>query len=78
MTLVMMQEIYQESTSKHRHQQQAFHLQHSIDILMANPTKVKYDVSDDDECESNDCRSDDNDEEYTKEELMDMCEQVHT
>ena len=44
--------------------------------LMAKPTKVKYDVSDDD-CESDDCRSDD-DEEYTKEELMDMCEQVHT
>jgi hypothetical protein len=39
---------------------------------MAKPTKVKYDVSDDDECESDDCRSDDDDE-YTKEELMDMC-----
>ena len=45
--------------------------------LMAKPTKVKYDVSDDD-CESGDCRSDDDDEEYTKEELLDMCEQVHT
>ena len=45
--------------------------------LMAKPTKVKYDVSDNDECESDDCRSDD-DEEYTKEELMDMYEQVHT
>ena len=45
--------------------------------LMAKPTKVKYNVSDNDECESDDCRSDD-DEEYTKEELMDMCEQVHT
>jgi UV DNA damage repair endonuclease len=33
-------------------------------------------VSDDD-CKSDDCRSDD-DEEYTKEELLDMCEQVHT
>ena len=43
--------------------------------LVAKPTKVKYDVSDDD-CESDDYRSDD--EEYTKEELMDMCEQVHT
>ena len=32
---------------------------------MAKPTKVKYDVSDDEE-------------EYSKEELMDMCEQVHT
>jgi hypothetical protein len=42
--------------------------------LMAKPTKIKYDTSDD-ECESDDCRSDD--EEYTKEELMDMCEQVH-
>jgi hypothetical protein len=40
--------------------------------LMAKPTKIKYDVSDDD-CESNDYRSDDN-EKYTKEELMDMCE----
>jgi hypothetical protein len=45
--------------------------------LMAKPTKVKYDMSDDDECESDDCRSDD-DEKYTKEELLDMCEQVHT
>jgi hypothetical protein len=45
---------------------------------MAKPTKVKYDVSDDDECKSDDCRSDDDDEEYTKEELLDMCEQVHT
>jgi hypothetical protein len=44
---------------------------------MAKPTKVKYDVSDDD-CESDDCRSDDEEEEYTKEELLDMCEQVHT
>ena len=44
---------------------------------MAKPTKVKYDESDDDACESDDCRSDD-DEEYTKEELLDMCEQVHT
>ena len=43
---------------------------------MAKPTKVKYDVSDDDECESDACRNDD--DEYTKEELMDMCEQVHT
>ena len=33
----------------------------------------------DDECKSDACRSDDDDdEEYTKEELMDMCEQVHT
>ena len=37
---------------------------------MAKPTKVKYDVSDDDECESDTCRNDDNDddedEEYTR------------
>jgi hypothetical protein len=46
---------------------------------MAKPTKVKYNVSDDDECESDACRSDDDEEEdYTKEELMNMCEQVHT
>ena len=52
---------------------------------MAKPTKVKYDESDDDECESesDSCRNDndnddDEDEEYTKEELLDMCEQVHT
>ena len=44
--------------------------------LMAKPTKVKYDESDD-ECESDFCRSDDDEEEYTKEELLDMCEQVH-
>ena len=41
--------------------------------LMAKPTKVKYDVSDDDECDSDACRSDD-EEEYTKEELLNMCE----
>ena len=34
-------------------------------------------MSDDDEFESDACRSDDDDEEYTKEELLDMCEQVH-
>ena len=48
--------------------------------LMAKPIKVKYDMSDDDEYESDTCRNDDNDddedEEYTKEELLDMCEQV--
>ena len=42
---------------------------------MAKPTKVKYDESDDN-CESYDCRSDD--EEDSKEELMDMLEQAHT
>jgi hypothetical protein len=42
---------------------------------MAKPTKVKYNVSDNDYCESDDCRSDDDDEEeYTKEELIDMLE----
>jgi hypothetical protein len=45
--------------------------------LIAKPTKVKYDVSDDDGCESDDYRSDDDDEDYT-EELLDMCDQVHT
>ena len=35
-------------------------------------------MSDDDECESDACRSDDDDEEYTKEELIDICEKVHT
>jgi hypothetical protein len=40
--------------------------------LMAKPTKVKYDESDD-ECESDDCRSDD-EEDYSKEELIDMCD----
>jgi hypothetical protein len=45
--------------------------------LMAKSIKVKYDVSDD-ECESDDCRSDDDNKEYTKEELLDMCKQVHT
>jgi hypothetical protein len=41
--------------------------------LMAKPTKVKYDKSDD-EYESNDCRSDE--EDYSKEELIDMCDQL--
>jgi hypothetical protein len=39
---------------------------------MAKPTKVKYDKSDD-ECKSDDYRSDE-EEDYSKEELIDMCE----
>jgi DNA repair exonuclease SbcCD ATPase subunit len=45
--------------------------------LMAKPTKVKYDECDDD-CESNDYRSDDEQEEDSKEALMDMLENAHT
>jgi len=48
--------------------------------LMAKPTKVKYDESDDD-CESDDCRSDDDDDDdddESKEELKDMLENAHT
>jgi hypothetical protein len=44
--------------------------------LMAKPTKVKYDKSDDD-CKSDDCRSGD-DEKDSKEALMDMLENAHT
>jgi hypothetical protein len=44
--------------------------------LMAKPTKIKYDESDDD-CESGDCRSDDDDKD-SKEALMDMLENAHT
>jgi hypothetical protein len=42
--------------------------------FMVKPTKVKYDESDD-ECENDDYRSDD-EEEYSKEELIDMCDQL--
>ncbi|XP_066351268.1 nucleolar protein 12-like [Miscanthus floridulus] len=49
-----------------------------LTCLMAKPTKIKYDVSHNNDCESDDCRSDEEEEEYTKEELMDMLEQVHT
>jgi hypothetical protein len=42
--------------------------------LMAKRSKVKYDESDN-ECESDDCRSDD-EEDYSKEELIDICEQL--
>jgi hypothetical protein len=38
--------------------------------LMTKPTKVKYDV-----CESDDCRSDD-EEDYSKDELIEICEQL--
>jgi methionyl-tRNA synthetase len=41
---------------------------------MAKPTKVKYDESDD-ECESDDYKSND-EEDYSKEELIDMCDQL--
>jgi hypothetical protein len=44
--------------------------------LMAKPTKVKYDKSDD-ECESEDCRSDD-EEDYSKDELIEIREQLST
>jgi hypothetical protein len=43
---------------------------------MAKPTNVKYDESDD-ECESDDCRSD-NEEDYSKDELIEICEQLST
>jgi hypothetical protein len=39
---------------------------------VAKPTKVKYDKSDD-ECD--DCRSDD-EEDYSKEKLINMCDQL--
>jgi hypothetical protein len=39
---------------------------------VAKPTKVKYDKSDD-ECD--DCRSDE-EEDYSKEELINMCDQL--
>jgi hypothetical protein len=44
--------------------------------LMAKPTKLKYDKSDD-ECKSVDCRSDD-EENYFKDELIEICEQLST
>jgi predicted nuclease with TOPRIM domain len=43
---------------------------------MEKPTKVKYDENDD-ECESDDCRSD-NEEDYSKDELIEICEQLST
>jgi septal ring factor EnvC (AmiA/AmiB activator) len=46
----------------------------SSTCLIAKPTKVKYNKSDD-EYESDDCRSDD-EEDYSKEELIDMCDQL--
>jgi predicted nuclease with TOPRIM domain len=45
-----------------------------LTCLIAKPTKVKYDESDD-ECDSDDYRSDD-EENYSKEELIDMCDQL--
>jgi hypothetical protein len=47
-----------------------------LTCLMAKPTKVKYDKSDY-ECESDDCRSDD-DEDDSKDELIEICEQLST
>ncbi|XP_066311128.1 uncharacterized protein [Miscanthus floridulus] len=44
--------------------------------FMAKSSKVKYDESDGDDCESGDCGTV-NDEEYSKEVLMDMMEQAH-
>jgi hypothetical protein len=44
--------------------------------LMAKPTKVKYDESDD-EYKSDNCRSDD-EEDYSKNKLLEICEQLST
>jgi exonuclease VII large subunit len=51
----------------------------SSTCLMAKSPKVKYDDSDDDACESDYCRSDDDDDnEDFKEDLMDMLKNAHT
>jgi arsenate reductase-like glutaredoxin family protein len=47
----------------------------SSTCLMAKPTKVHYDSDDDASCSSDDDRSDD-EEDPSKEELMDICEQL--
>jgi hypothetical protein len=45
--------------------------------LMAKPTKVQYDDSDDDSCASDGCRSDDDEEEdYSKDDLMNIIDQM--
>jgi hypothetical protein len=45
--------------------------------LMAKPTKVKYDDSNDDSYDSDSCRSDDDeDEDYSKDDLMDIINQM--
>jgi hypothetical protein len=45
--------------------------------LMAKSTKVKYDDSDDDSCDSDGCRSDNKeDEDYSKDDLMDIIDQM--
>jgi hypothetical protein len=45
--------------------------------LMAKPTKVQYDDSDDDSCASDGCRSDDDDEEdYSNYDLMNVIDQM--
>jgi chromosome segregation ATPase len=44
---------------------------------MAKPTKVKYDDSDDDSYASDGCRSDDEeDEDYSKDDLLDIIDQI--
>jgi hypothetical protein len=44
---------------------------------MAKPTKVKYDDSDDDFCDDDGYRSDDDDDEnYSKNDLMDIIDQM--
>jgi hypothetical protein len=47
-----------------------------LTCLMAKLTKVKYDESDD-EYESDDCKSDE-EEDYSKDELIEICEQLST
>ena len=45
--------------------------------LMAKPTKVKYDDSDDDSCASDGCRSnDEEDEDYSKDDLLGIIDQM--
>jgi uncharacterized protein YaiI (UPF0178 family) len=43
---------------------------------MAKPTKVKYDDSDDDSCDDDGCRSDDDNENYSNDDLMDIIDQM--
>jgi hypothetical protein len=44
--------------------------------LMAKPTKVKYDDSEDDSCDYDGCRSDDDGENNSKDDLMDIIDQM--
>jgi hypothetical protein len=78
--MMMIQVMMTRSPSRRHFQASPSTTSHPFDTpstcLMAKPTKEKY-IKSDDECESDDCRIDD-EEDYSKDELIKIYEQLST